>query len=113
MMYTCLSNSSLLPFDFYGGILAKTLVEEWSIFLYLFFTKASTRNVLWCKIDFIVHHVSYFKFATRAIKPHFHVTSGFIWNRSIEQWHTKKAGRIVIRVQLDAFSLFCMLHKVT
>ena len=32
---------------------------------------------------------------------------------SIEQWHTKKAGRIVISVQLDTYFLFYMLHKVT
>ena len=34
-------------------------------------------NFLWSKIDLIVRHVSYFKFDSRAIKPHFHATPGF------------------------------------
>ena len=40
------------------------------------------------KIDLIVRHVSYFKFVARAIKPHFHATSVFLWKRSIayEAW---------------------------
>ena len=29
-------------------------------------------------------HVSYFKFADRAFKPHFHAPSGFFWNRSVD-----------------------------
>ena len=37
----------------------------------------STRNVRWSKIDLMVRHVSYFKFAARAIKPHFHATLFF------------------------------------
>ena len=41
-------------------------------------------SVLWSKIDLIVRHVSYFKFDSRAIKPHFHGTLGFFFrNRSI------------------------------
>ena len=35
---------SYYHFDLYGGILTKTLVEQRSIFLYLFFTEASKRN---------------------------------------------------------------------
>ena len=49
------------------------------------FNKTSTRNVLWSKIDLIVRHISYFKFAARAIKPHSHATSVFFffWKRTI------------------------------
>ena len=37
-------------------------------------------SVLWSKIDLIVRHVSYFKFDSRAIKPHFHATLGFFFS---------------------------------
>ena len=73
MMYLPYSISSLhYNFDLYGDNLTKTLVAlSWATinFFYLFFDTACTRNVLWSKIDLIVPHVSYFKFATRAIKP--------------------------------------------
>ena len=39
-------------------------------------------SVLWSKIDLIVRHVSYFKFDSRAIKPHFHATLGFFFQES-------------------------------
>ena len=71
MMYTYLSNGSfLLPFWF----IRKHFIQNFSW---------TTALLLWSKIALIVRHVSYFKFAARAIKPHFHATSSFSWNRSI------------------------------
>ena len=56
---------------------ARKVVFSWEC-LNIFATGCSTRNVLWIKIDLIVGHVSYLKFGARAIKPHFHATSGFL-----------------------------------
>ena len=100
MMYMYISNSFLFwiyHIDLYGGILSNTLVEQRSIFC-LFLNKASTRNVLWSKIDLVVGHISYFKFAARAIRPHFQATSGFFWNRSIKVASVKNAAWCMINV---------------
>lgn len=53
----------------------------------LFAAGCSTKKVLWSKINLIVSYVSYFKFAARAIKPHFHATC-FFGNQSITEIDT-------------------------
>ena len=59
IMYTYLSNSSfLLPFWFIQRHVNQNFSWATVSFFYLFFTKASTSNVLWSKIDLIVHRSS-------------------------------------------------------
>ena len=74
--YLC-NSSLLLPSWFIQRHFNKNLSN--SQFFYLFFNNAKTRNVRWRKMDLIVRHVSYFKFAARAIKPHFHATFVFFF----------------------------------
>ena len=42
----------------------------------------------------IVPHVSYFKFATRAIKPHFPATSGFFLESAYYEWTCRNSKEI-------------------
>ena len=59
IMYTYLSNSSfLLPFWFIQRHVNQNFSWATVSFFYLFFTKASTSNVLWGKIDLIVRRSS-------------------------------------------------------
>ena len=80
--YTYLSNSSFsLPFW-----LIRSHFNQRSIFFISFsITLAPGLSSGVLKIGLIVRHFSYFKFAARAIKPHFDVISGFLWNRSIRK----------------------------
>ena len=59
IMYTYLSNSSfLLPFWFIQRHVNQNFSWATVSFFYLFFTKASTSNVLWSEIDLIVRRSS-------------------------------------------------------
>ena len=59
IMYTYLFNSSfLLPFWFVQRHVNQNFSWATVSFFYLFFTKASTSNVLWSKIDLIVRRSS-------------------------------------------------------
>ena len=65
---------------------ARKVVFRWEC-LNIFAAGFSTKTVLWSKINLIVSYVSYFKFAARAIKPHFHATC-FFGNQSITEIDT-------------------------
>ena len=74
---TPLQQFLLITISIYTAAFQPKLYLSNGQFFYLFFTKASTKNVLQSKVDLIVRHVSY-NFAARGIKPHFHATSGFL-----------------------------------
>ena len=77
MMYTTFAT---VPCYYHLDLFSDILTKTWATVNFcLFFNNANTRNVRWRKMDLIVRHVSYFKFAARAIKPHFHATFGFFF----------------------------------
>ena len=89
IMYTYLSNSSFLwPFWFIRRHLNQNF--SWATVNFcLFFSKGKSSGArsTWSSAMF-----TYFKFAARAIKPHFHATSGSIRSETGSQWRLKRMG---------------------
>ena len=78
MMYTTFAT---VPCYYHLDLFSDILTKNWATVNFSISSSImlSTRNVRWSKIDLIVCHVSYFKFAARAIKPHFHATFVFFF----------------------------------